>query len=85
MSQKANFFLFPIISELMLQLFLKPSQSSNLTIIDSQTVVNRKKKRPFFKNMLTIKQINEEFDKKEREILEEMEVSGMNLQFVITI
>ena len=35
--------------------------------------------------MLTIKQINEEFDKKEREILEEMEVSGMNLQFVITI
>ena len=50
----------------------------------SQTVVNRKK-RAFFKNMLTIKQINEEFDKKEREILEEMEVSGMNLQFVITI
>ena len=50
-----------------------------------QTVVNRKKKRAFFKNMLTIKQINEEFDKKEREILEEMEVSGMNLQFVITI
>ena len=50
-----------------------------------QTVVNRKKKRAFFKNMLTIKQINEEFDKKEREILQEMEVSGMNLQFVITI
>ena len=50
-----------------------------------QTVVNRKKKRAFFKNMLTIKQINEEFDKKEREILEEMEVSGINLQFVITI
>ena len=50
-----------------------------------QTVVNRKKKRAFFKNMLTIKQINEEFDKKEREIPEEMEVSGMNLQFVITI
>ena len=50
-----------------------------------QTVVNRKKKGAFFKNMLTIKQINEEFDKKEREILEEMEVSGMNLQFVITI
>ena len=50
-----------------------------------QTVVNRKKKRAFFKNMLTIKQINEEFDKKEKEILEEMEVSGMNLQFVITI
>ena len=50
-----------------------------------QTVVNRKKKRAFFKNMLTIKQINKEFDKKEREILEEMEVSGMNLQFVITI
>ena len=50
-----------------------------------QTVVNRKKKRTFFRNMLTIKQINEEFDKKEREILEEMEVSGMNLQFVITI
>ena len=50
-----------------------------------QTVVNRKKKRAFFKNMLTIKQINEEFDKKEREILEEIEVSSMNLQFVITI
>ena len=50
-----------------------------------QTIVNRKKKKAFFKNMLTIKQINEEFDKKEREILEEMEVSGMNLQFVITI
>ena len=50
-----------------------------------QTVVNRKKKRAFFKNMLTIKQIDEEFDKKEREILEEMKVSGMNLQFVITI
>ena len=50
-----------------------------------QTVVNRKKKRTFFRNMLTIKQINEEFDKKEREILEEMEVSGMNLQFVITV
>ena len=50
-----------------------------------QTAVNRKKKRAFFKNMLTIKQINEEFDKKEREILEDMEVSGMNLQFVITI
>ena len=50
-----------------------------------QTVVNRKKKRAFFKNMLTIKQINEEFDKKEREMLEEVEVSGMNLQFVITI
>ena len=29
-----------------------------------QTGVNRKKKRAFFKNMLTIKQINEEFDKK---------------------
>ena len=85
MSQKANvFFSFPIISELMLRLFLKPSQSSNLTIMDSK-LVNRKKKRAFFKDMLTIKQINEEFDKKEREILEEMEVSGMNLQFVITI
>ena len=32
-----------------------------------QTVVNRKKKRAFFNNMLTIKQINEEFDKKERD------------------
>ena len=85
MYQKANFFPFPIISELMLQLFLKPSQSSNLTMMGFQTVVNRKKKRAFFKNMLTIKQISEEFDKKEREILEEMEVSGMNLQFVITI
>ena len=83
MSQKANFFP-PIISELMLQLFLKPSQSEPNNY-GFQTVVNRKKKRAFFKNMLTIKQINEEFDKKEREILEEMEVSGMNLQFVITI
>ena len=46
-----------------------------------QTVVNRKKKRAFLKNMLTIKQINEEFDRKEREIMEEMEVSGMNLEF----
>ena len=46
-----------------------------------QTVVNRKKKRAFFKNMLTIKQINEEFDRKEREIMEEMEVSGMNFEF----
>ena len=46
-----------------------------------QTVVNRKKKKAFFKNMLTIKQINEEFDRKEREIIEEMEVSGMNLEF----
>ena len=46
-----------------------------------QTVVNRKKKRAFFKNMLTIKQINEEFGRKEREIMEEMEVSGMNLEF----
>ena len=46
-----------------------------------QTVVNRKKKRAFFTNMLTIKQINEEFDRKEREIMEEMEVSGMNLEF----
>ena len=46
-----------------------------------QTIVNRKKKRDFFKNMLTIKQINEEFDTKEREIMEEMEVSGMNLEF----
>ena len=32
-----------------------------------QTVVNRKKKRAFFRNMLTIKQINEEFDRKERD------------------
>ena len=46
-----------------------------------QTVVNRKKKRAFFKNMLTIKQINEEFGRKEREIMEEMEISGMNLEF----
>ena len=46
-----------------------------------QTVVNRKKKRAFFKNMLTIKQINEEFDRKEKEIMEEMEVSGMNFEF----
>ena len=46
-----------------------------------QTVVNRKKKRALFKNMLTIKQINEEFDRKEREIMDEMEVSGMNLEF----
>ena len=46
-----------------------------------QTVANRKKKRAFFKNMLTIKQINEEFDRKEREIMEEMEVSGMNFEF----
>ena len=41
-----------------------------------QTVVNRKKKRTFFKNMLTIRQINEEFDRKEREIMEEMEVQS---------
>ena len=46
-----------------------------------QPVVNRKKMRAFFKNMLTIKQINEEFDRKEREIMEEMEVSGMNFEF----
>ena len=46
-----------------------------------QTVVSRKKNRAFFKNMLTIKQINEEFGRKEREIMEEMEVSGMNLEF----
>ena len=46
-----------------------------------QTVVSRKKKRAFFKNMLTIKQINEEFDRKEREIMKEMEVSGMNFEF----
>ena len=46
-----------------------------------KTVVNRKKKRAFFKNMLTIKEINEEFDRKEREIMEEKEVSGMNLEF----
>ena len=46
-----------------------------------QTVVNRKKKKAFFKNMLTIKQINEEFDRREREIIEEMEVSGMNFEF----
>ena len=45
-----------------------------------QTIVNRKK-RAFFKNMLTIKQINEEFDRKEREIMEEMEVSCMNFEF----
>ena len=45
------------------------------------TVASRKKKRAFFKNMLTIKQINEEFDRKEREIMEEMEVSGMNFEF----
>ena len=32
--------------------------------------------------MLTIKQINEEFDRKEREIMEEMEVSGMNFEFI---
>ena len=35
-----------------------------------QTVVNRKKKRAFLKNMLTIKQINDEFDRKERELME---------------
>ena len=46
-----------------------------------QIVVNRKKKRAFFKNMLTIKQINEKFDRKEREIREEMEVSDMNFEF----
>ena len=47
-----------------------------------QTVVNRKKKRAFFKNMLTIKQINEEFDRKEREIMEE--ISCYNFDFTIT-
>ena len=46
-----------------------------------QAVVNRKKKRAFLKNMLTIKQINEEFDRKERENMEEMKVSGMNFEF----
>ena len=46
-----------------------------------QTVVNRKKKRAFFKNMLTIKQINEQFDRTEREIMKEIEVYGMNLEF----
>ena len=49
-----------------------------------QTVVKRKKKRAFFKNMLTIKQINEQFDRKEREIMEEMEVSGMNSEIEIS-
>ena len=46
-----------------------------------QTVVNRNKKRAFFKTMLAIEQINEQFDRKEREIMEEMEVSGKNLEF----
>ena len=55
-----------MISELMLQLFLKPSQSHEPNNYGFQTVLNRKKKRAFFKNMLTIKQINEEFDKKRK-------------------
>ena len=85
MSQKANFFFIPYYFRIDVttipetQPVIKPDNGG------FQTVVNRKKKRAFFKNMLIIKQSNEEFDKKEREILEEMEVSGMNLQFVITI
>ena len=87
MSQKANVFFFipyhfriDVTTIPETQPVIKPDNCG------FQTVVNRKKKkRAFFKNMLTIKQINEELDKKEREILEEMEVSGMNLQFVITI
>ena len=57
------------------QPFIKPDSDG------FQTVVNRKKKRAFFKDMLTIKQINEEFDRKDTEIMEEMEVSGMNFGF----
>ena len=84
MSQKVFFFLpyhfrIDVTTIPETQPFIKPDNDG------LQTVVNRKEKRAFFKNVLTIKQINEEFDKKEREILEEMEVSGMNLQFVITI
>ena len=56
------------------QLVIKPDSDG------FQTVVSRKK-RALFKNMLTIKQIDEEFDRKEREIMEEMEVSGMNFEF----
>ena len=85
MAQKAFFFFIPCHFRIDVTTIPETQPVIELDNYGFQTVVNRKKKKDFFKNMLTIKQINEEFDKKEREILEEMEVSGMNLQFVITI
>ena len=74
--QRANFFLYNFRIDVTTipetQPVIKPDSDG------FQRVVNRKKKRAYFKNMLTIKQINEQFNRKEREIMEEMEVSGMN-------
>ena len=81
--QKAKFFIFCFFYNFRIDVTAIPETQSVIKPDSDgfQTVVSRKKKRAFFKNMLTINQINEEFDRKEREIMEEMKVSGMNLEF----
>ena len=64
MSQKANFFRYHFRIDV-------TTIPENQPVIEPnnygfQTVAKRRKKRAFFKNMLTIKQINEEFDKKRK-------------------
>ena len=51
-----------------------------------QPVVNRKKKREFFQQTLTIKKINDYYDKKEQELMDLLSgIEKLRVNYVITI